>query len=79
MARKRKYESQAQTQAFLAQLRASMLHTWKVGDKCLTYDLTAETTVVKIEGEIATIATAGKYNDCTVMHVSKLRLPDFKK
>ena len=77
MARRRRYETKAQTEAFLDSLRESMCHKWQVGDKCMTYDLSRETTISAINGDIVTVADAGKYREEREMHTTKVRLPSF--
>ena len=53
------------------------MNKWKVGDTCLTYDLTMETVVVAIEGESVTVRDPGKHKDIKSFHISKLRLPSY--
>ena len=64
---KQKYTTRAQDAAYMAQRFEDVTRLWKVGDKCLSYDLRSETSVNLIEGDSVTLANGDSF------HISKLR------
>jgi hypothetical protein len=69
----RKHTTKAQDRAYLAQRFADAARSWKVGDACFTYDGSATTTIVAIDGDSVTLAAHGTRNDVRCFHISKLR------
>ncbi len=65
----RRFTTRRQDAAFLMARLADARRPWKAGDRCLSYDLRSETTVARIEGEIAILANG---DSC---HVSNVRSP----
>lgn len=63
----RRYTTRTEDAAYILRRLADAHRSWKVGDACLSYDLRSETTIARIEGEIAHLANG---DHC---HVSKVR------
>ena len=63
----RRFTTRKQDTEFLLKRFADAVRVWAIGDKCLTYDKTAETTVVAVDGDIVTLANGDK------LHCSRMR------